>query len=436
MKRKFIVILCLVLLTAGFYGCSSHDFRKVSKIAASPYKKPQYKWKGSSSQTLILWSQEPDAERIYIKRAVKNYETATGSHIVIKSFPKNEFQKKIKNAFAGKEKKPDLLLTYGGTNIDSIDPDKNLYDFTKSVWVDDLTDTSINQAIYNGKVIGLPHWEASVSGTIYNKKIFDDLHLKVPKSQKEFMKVCEVLKKNNIIPVYMPYKDSSMMLYQFPLDTIVSDSEVLDDLNSKKISYQDIPEMKDVLSWYKTMVQNEYFGKNITSNGWDGMNEAMKSGNYAMMFCWDTWLYTDFDGNPSDFGLMPAFMGVPDQGTFEGPNLALVTVNKHSKKLSAAVDFVTFLADPYNYNKAFEGIYTAPVFKNQVASISTPQYIQSERLIDRNYHDSTAWLRIKGFSQTDASCIQEYMISDGNMTSEQCLEKMERLRRQRMGKEK
>lgn len=134
--------------------------------------------------------------------------------------------------------------------------------------------------------------------------------------------------------------------------------------------------------------------------------------------------------------LCPAFIGVPEHGTFEGPNLALFTVNKHSSKLTAAVDFVTFLADPYNYNKAFEGIYTAPVFKNQTASISTPQYMQAERLIDRNYHDSAAWLRIRGFSQTDALCIQEYMVSGRNITPEQCLEKMDRLRRQRIRQEK
>lgn len=432
MKKFLIVVLCLVLVPAGFCGCSAGSPDKASKSFTVSFKKPQYTWKGSGGKTLTLWSQEPEAERVYIKRAIRNYETATGSHVKVLSFSKDEYQKRMKNAFAGKESGPDLLLTYGGTNIDSIDPDKNLYDFTDSVWVDDLTDTSINQAIYHGKVIGLPHWEASVSGTIYNKKIFQQLHLKVPKTQREFMNVCKVLKENDITPVYLPYKDASMMLYQFPLDTIVSDSETLDDLNSKKIGYPDLSGMKAVVKWYKTMNDNGYFGTEFQSNDWNGMNDAMKNGKYGMMFCWDTWLYTDFDGDPSGFGLMPAFMGVPDQGTFEGPNLALFTVNKHSSKLAEAIDFVTFLADPYNYNKAFDGIYTAPVFKNQVKSISTPQYMQAERLIDRNYHDSTAWLRIRGFSQTDAVCIQEYMVSHRNPSPEQCLRKMERLRRQRM----
>lgn len=325
-------------------GCGSREQSDSSYQTAFP--EPVYDWGKSTGETLVIWGIYPEMERSYIVKAFERYRSLTGNELEVVQIPKEEFEEKLFGAVEGETERPDILLSYGGTNIDIYDPDENFYDFTEAGWVEDLTDTAINQAVYNGKIIGLPHWEASVSGTIYNKEIFRKYHLEVPRTQEEFLQTCETLKNHGVIPLYMPGKEISMLLYQFPLDSVVEDISVLEGLNDGSLGYADIPQMEQIVMWYRIMAEKKYLGDNYMEDDWNGMNEAMESGRYAMMLCWDTWLYTDFEGDASRFGLMPAFMGVPEEGTFEGPNLGMFLVNKNSERLDAALNFITFWRIP------------------------------------------------------------------------------------------
>lgn len=431
-RIRHIFILSITLLLS-LCGCSSEEEKAPTQ--AAPFDNPQYRWGDISGKTLTVWGRGSDLDRSYMARVFERYEELTGNAIEAVAFTPEELETAAAEALQTGSGKPDLILSFGGTNIDSFNPDENLYDFSNAVWVRDLTEVSINQAVYHGKIIGLPHWEASISGTLYNKDIFQQLGLVPPRTQEEFLQVCEKLKKNGIIPFYLPAGSPTMLLYQFPLDTLVEKGDVLERINSGSLSYAKLPGMEEVLGWYRTMAEQGYLGADYMKNDWNGMSDALDSGKYAMMLCWDTWLYTDFHGDASRFGLMPAFMGVPNEGTFEGPNLSLMLVNRHSAQVEAAVDFITFMADPYNYNIAFEGIYTAPVFRQQIAGISTPQYVESERWIEENFRDSISWLRIRGFSQSDATCILDYMMARPGYTAEQCLADMDSLRLERITKE-
>lgn len=428
--KKYLVPLMLAACTGIFilFGCGD---RKERDQAVSAFMEPLYEWGKSSEEVIVIWGDETDLSRSYMIRAFERYQLFTGNKLDIKKFSAEEMEQNLARVFeSDSQEKPDILLSYGGRNLDRLHPDDNLYDFTDAVWVDDLTGTAINQTIYNGKVVGLPYWEASISGTLYNKDIFNKFGLEIPTTQSEFMKVCETLKENGVIPLYLPYEKGTMLLYQFPMDSIVQESSTLSALNEGTLSYSQIPSMGKILEWYKDMSEKGYLGDNYVNNGWDGMSEALSSEKYAMMLCWDTWLYSDFKGDATKFGLMPAFMGVPDGGSFEGPNLSLLLVNKNSKRVDAALDLITFMADPYNYNEAFKGLYTAPIFKNQVESISTPQYTEAERLIEKHFYDSTAWLRISGFSQVDAAYIQTFM-QDDNYSVKDCLRDMDDARKKR-----
>ncbi|MEG0378166.1 MAG: ABC transporter substrate-binding protein [Eubacterium sp.] len=281
MKKILSKLLLFLSMALILSGCTKAVQKAEKEVV---FSKPQYNWGEVSGKTITVWGGEDDLKRSYLKKAFARYQEITGNTLKIRTLSNDEFAEDVPKAFASPDaEKPDILLSYGGTNLDNLKPDDNFYDFTKAQWVEDLTDSAINQTIYNGKVIGLPHGDVSISGTLYNKEIFKKYGLEVPENQEAFMAVCEELLKNGVTPVYLPYEGATMLLYQFPMDSFLQDAETLERLNNGTLSYSQIPEMKKIIQWYRTMASKGYFGKNYTDNNWDGMSGALESGKYAMM---------------------------------------------------------------------------------------------------------------------------------------------------------
>lgn len=408
-----VVAMCMV----AFNGCSQTPAKASSNDSTTAKK----------SVTLTVLASQDWVTKPYMKAIWANYEAATGNKLDIQAVPSDSGEQVMETKFETGDI-PDIFMHFGGYSLTPYDPEKNFVDFSDASWVSDIQPYVLDQTKFNGKVYGVPFWEASISGMLYNKTIFSKLGITVPTTQEEFQAACDKIKASGTTPIYMAFKDVWPLFYQYAEDTMVSDPSVLSKLNSNQLTYSQIPQFTTMLQWYKTMATNGYLGKMYTTNTWDGAAQAMSSGKYAMIYDWDTWVSTDLDpkapGFSSNIGLMPAFLGTPDEGTYEGPNVCLTLVNKNGKNVDTAKDFVAFMTNPVNYNKAFSGVETTPVFKGETSNTTTQQYKDAKASVDKLCRSSIAWSSVIGFTQVDAAqYIQDLML--GNITVAQCAKSMD-----------
>ncbi|MDR1105833.1 MAG: ABC transporter substrate-binding protein [Treponema sp.] len=413
--------MCMVFFTALFvFSFVSHAYAKGQGASGKP-----------GGVTLSLYGNADDAAKPYMQRVFKAWEEKTGNRIDIQGLDGSNAEAVLLTKFTTGDI-PDLFMHFGNYHLLNFKVEDNFYDFSGASWVGDIEDAVLPQARVNGKVYGLPFWEASVSGLFYNKRIFERLRLSIPKTQAEFETLCDRLLASGVQPIYYPTADSWSLLYQYALDPVFDSSEgerLLARLNNNEIRYADIPQITSMLQYFRRAAQKGYFGKTFMSDRWDYMNEVLGEGEAAMVYCWDTWFDTDYDSTSytytkDDFGLMPVFMGTSDNGTFEGPNVSLMMANRNSPRLAAALDLIDFMSKPENYNMAFNGVATNPVFKGQNTNSPSAQYREIKDLVDRVGHASVAQPKIIGYSQVQGGKIIQDMMS-GNINIEECIRQLD-----------
>lgn len=223
-----------------------------------------------------MYGSANDVKKPYIQNAIRQYEQASGNQIAIQAMDAGNFNEIVLKKYQIGAI-PDLLMCFGGYELEAYNPAETFVDFQDAVWIDDLCEDVRKQAQRDGHVYGHPFWEYATSGCLYNKKLFQECGLTVPKTQEEFGSVCETLLQKGIQPIYLPAKDSYALFPQFALDPVFADEELLERLNRNEIRYADIPEVRQMLEWYQESAASGYFGTDYMQDTYGGCAQALDS---------------------------------------------------------------------------------------------------------------------------------------------------------------
>jgi raffinose/stachyose/melibiose transport system substrate-binding protein len=242
-----------------------------------------------------------------------------------------------------------------------------LPDLSNEPFVGKLIDTIRSVVTINGKVVGVPMESFSWS-YLYNKDIFDKYGLKVPTTLSEMKQVVETLKKNNVTPFMLAYKDESFpgWLSQLSFEAIAA-KQVPDWWDRMNKGEASLAELKDKGMFDIIDLVNANGTKRPLETGTEDGLAKFANGEAAMLVT-GTW-YADsiLKANPN-FKLGLGALPVNDDPNSTMVNLAVsttITVYPDSPNKAVAVDFLNYLLDDRDSSAFFEQLKFNKVAKNQ-----------------------------------------------------------------------
>lgn len=254
---------------------------------------------------------------------------------------------------------PSDLICYNKVSAENeLEIQKNCIDLSEEPFVDNLLDKDVLTAP-DGKIYGFAFAiKTGGMGVVYNKTLFEEKGIEIPKTYDEFLDVCETLQADGITPFYGPFKD----VWTFQMWTASTwgyyvekfEPDLWDRLNANEIGWDEIPAFEESLQKAYDLYKDGYMQETVLSDDYNSITDAMGSGEYAMTVGSDTTARDLLAAHPDitfDIFPYPVYEGEDEYLTISQLD-AEFFIPKDAKHVEEAKKFLNFMAQPEQCNTA------------------------------------------------------------------------------------
>ncbi|WP_342047855.1 ABC transporter substrate-binding protein [Bacillus sp. OTU530] len=261
-KKKILAVLSTTALFAGILaGCGSADSNKESAS------------KGGDSTTLtFLMDNQSPAQMEGVKAVSAEIEKKYNIKTEIETRPGGtEGDNLIKTRLSTGDMS-DLISYNSGSLLQALNPEKNFVDLTNEPYADKLLDTFKTAVTVNKKVYGVPAANFSAGGWLYNKKVYKELGLSVPKTWDELMANNEKIKAAGKTAVIGTYKDtwtSQVIVLADNYNVLAEAPSFPDDFTANKAKMATTPAALRSFEKLEEINKKGYMNKDFNATGYE-----------------------------------------------------------------------------------------------------------------------------------------------------------------------
>lgn len=242
----------------------------------------------------------------------------------------------------------DVFWYNSGSLLAALSPEKTLLDLTGTDALKDTDPAFLPAVTQNGKVYGAPQGTAMGGGILYNKKVYADLGLTVPKSWAEFEANNDKIKAAGIAPLIGSFKDT-WTTQLFILGDFYNVQKKVPDwatlYTANKVNYSSEPALAGFQKLQES-ANKDWYIKGAGSTTFDqgmALLSAGKGAQYPM-------LTFPIAGLKPEQGKNIGFFGIPgDDPSTAGATIWMPSgqyIPKTSKHPEEAKKFAAFVASP------------------------------------------------------------------------------------------
>lgn len=271
--------------------------------------------------------------------------------VYVQEMPTDEFSTVIKTKFASGDA-PDIFPVFSGDEAVSFYENGYLEDLSDMEGVVSRISEGADATLRtdDGALYGLPIEIQLILG-YYNKDMFEEYQLEVPKTWNDFLDVCQTFKDNGITPISLGHKDlwvAQMIPYGLNATKVqVKDPTFYEGTADGISKFSENEGFLDTLNKYQELINKGYVQEGSLSTTSDQQYEMFVREEVAMTFS-GTW------GNQSIETLNPQFevggFQIPgDEGEQFGASASInggYGIYAKSKNIDLAKDLLEYMVSP------------------------------------------------------------------------------------------
>ncbi|MBN1310482.1 MAG: carbohydrate ABC transporter substrate-binding protein [Anaerolineae bacterium] len=244
----------------------------------------------------------------------------------------------------------DIFYYNSGSLLQALHPVESLVDFSREPFVDNIAESFLPAVSQDGGIFGVPVGFASAGGVLYNKKVYEQLELSVPKTWDEFAANNNKLKEAGIPPVLQTYGDSwTAQLFVLADNYNVTQAypDFAEDYTNNEAKYAAIPEAMAGFTHLQEGFTNDWWQKDYATTTFEQGLEMLADGQvaqYPMLTQVMPTVATNWPDKVNDIGF---FAQPGTDATKNGATLWMPLafyVPQTSSHIDEAKDFLAFVA--------------------------------------------------------------------------------------------